>query len=56
MHDHHDCDCGHPVPVRVVSNDPYRYENTPEGRTRLAFDAWVLRVFIVLLVVGNILY
>jgi hypothetical protein len=60
MHEHHDCGCDRhpdrPIPVRVVSRDPYEYDNTPEGRARLTFDAWVLGVFIVLLVVGNILY
>jgi hypothetical protein len=42
-----------PVPVRIVRGDPYA---GPDGQIRLAFDAWVLRVLIVLYVVSAILY
>lgn len=43
-----------PIPVRIVPED--RYADTPEGRTRLRFDAWVYGILIVLTIVGNILY
>ena len=43
-----------PIPVRIVTED--RYANTPEGRTRLTFDAGVYGVLIVLTVIGSILY
>lgn len=50
MH-HHDPD---PVPVRIVRTP--LYDGTPEADARLAFDAWVARVFIVLAVLGHLLY
>jgi hypothetical protein len=49
MHqDHHD----EPIRVRIVPSDRYEYDNSPDGPARLAFDAWVLRVLIVLYVIG----
>jgi hypothetical protein len=49
-----DCHCADgPIPVRIVRGDPYA---GPDGQIRLAFDAWVLRVLIVLYVVSAILY
>lgn len=42
-----------PVPVRIVPRGEY---DGPEGEMRLAFDAWVLKVLIVLAVIGNLLY
>ncbi|MDO9410110.1 hypothetical protein [Patulibacter sp.] len=61
-HDHYDlddqhcgscCSDGGPIPVRIVRGDPYA---GPDGQVRLAFEAWVLRVLIVLYVVGAIFY
>jgi hypothetical protein len=59
-HDHLDpyddacrCGSGEPIPVRIVRGDPYA---GPDGQTRLAFEAWVLRVLVILYVVGAILY
>jgi hypothetical protein len=41
-----------PIPVRIVTED--RYADTPEGRMRLTFDAWVYGILIVLTIVGSI--
>lgn len=48
--DHHCCH-DEPVRVRIVRGDPY--PDTPEGRTRLTFDAWVYGVLIVLTILAN---
>lgn len=59
-HDHLDpydepchCESGEPVPVRIVHGDPYA---GPDGQTRLAFEAWVLKVLVVLYVVGALFF
>lgn len=51
MHHHPDDE---PIPVRIAATE--RYDNTPEGRIRLEFDAWAFRLLIVLTIVGNVLY
>lgn len=42
-----------PIPVRIVTED--RYADTPGGRARLTFDAWVYGILIVLTIVGSII-
>lgn len=49
---HHHCD-DDPVPVRIVPRGEY---DGPDGEIRLAFDVWILKAFVVLLVIGNLLY